>query len=551
MKACKIDCFEIRVYIDFVRSGKIEVCKEQLLLCDYIEKVFEEEELFINKEQLKQYLSFEQYFPFKLFEWEKFVFALHNCVYKSNGQLRWKFLLLYAGRGVGKNGYLAFEDFCLLTPVNGVREYHIDIFATSEDQAKTSFMDIYNVLSENEKKMSKFFEWNKEVIKNKKTGSELRFRTNNFKTKDGGRPGKVDHDEVHAYENSKLIDVSITGLGKKKYPRRTVATTDGDVRDGPLDRYLKTAIEILEGKRKDNGMLPFICRLDSEEEVHQEKNWTKSNPSLIYLPDLLDEIRTEYEDYTEDPMSHLAFMTKRMNRPQGDKESEVTSWENVLATNRPLPDLRGQMCVGGLDYAKTTDFVSVGLLFIIDSIHYWITKTWVCKACNDLGRIKFPLDEAAARNEIEWVDDVEISPELPANWFLEMSQEYIILGIAIDSYRHTLMKPALENVGFDAKKDGRNNIKLVRPSDEMQIVPIITSLFNHQQIIWGDVMIMRWYTNNSKQELSTKGNITYGKQEPKSRKTDGFKAFVAAETLAELLEQSSVTQYQEIEVAIY
>jgi phage terminase large subunit-like protein len=43
------------------------------------------------------------------------------------------------GRGAGKNGYLSFEDFCLLSAANGVREYHIDTFAASEDQAKTSF----------------------------------------------------------------------------------------------------------------------------------------------------------------------------------------------------------------------------------------------------------------------------------------------------------------------------------------------------------------------------------------------------------------------------
>lgn len=41
---------------------------------------------------------------------------------------------------------------------------------------------------------------------------------------------------------------------------------------------------------------------------------------------------------------------------------------------------------------------------------------------------------------------------------------------------------------------------------------------------------MRWYTNNAKQVLDAKGNITYGKIEPKSRKTDGFMAMVAAAT---------------------
>lgn len=70
------------------------------------------------------------------------------CI-QENGQLRFPVLLIYVGRGAGKNGYLGFEDFCLLTPVNGIKHYNIDIFAMSEQQAKTSFNDVYNVLDDN------------------------------------------------------------------------------------------------------------------------------------------------------------------------------------------------------------------------------------------------------------------------------------------------------------------------------------------------------------------------------------------------------------------
>ena len=76
---------------------------------------------------------------------------------------------------------------------------------------------------------------------------------------------------------------------------------------------------------------------------------------------------------------------------------------------------------------------------------------------------------------------------------------------------------------------------LVRPSDEMMIIPTITSLFNNHAIGWGNNPLMRWYCNNSNRITSSAGNMTYGKIEPKSRKTDGFKAFVAAEILRDEL----------------
>ena len=39
---------------------------------------------------------------------------------------------------------------------------------------------------------------------------------------------------------------------------------------------------------------------------------------------------------------------------------------------------------------------------------------------------------------------------------------------------------------------------------------------------------MRWYTNNTCIKPEAHDNFSFGKIEPKSRKTDGFKAFIAA-----------------------
>lgn len=526
----------IQKYIDLVRSGLFEVCEEQLMLCEMIEDVFEREELFIDDEQLEKYLSFEKYFPFKLLDWERFCFALHNTVYKSDGQLRWPILVIMVGRGAGKNGYLAFEDFCLLTPVNGVKHYNIDIFAMSEKQAQQSFKDVYNVLEDNKAKMEKHFRWTKEIIVNLKTKSEFTYNTSSPKTKDGYRPGKVDFDEYHAYENMKLVDVATTGLGKVAHPRRTIVTTDGDVRGGPLDTLIDKCEMILRREVEDNGTLPFICRIKDKKEIEQKKNWTKANPSLFYFPTLQHELDIEYTDYLADPIGNASFSTKRMNCPQGSKENEVTTWENILATNRPIMDLIGRACVGGIDYAKTTDFVAAGLLFVIDGIRYWLTHSWVCRQSPELSRIKAPLMEWEMRGLLTFIDDAEIAPSIPATWLAENRKKYNIVGLGLDYYRYTLLSKALTEVGFDANKKGCNNIKLVRPSDEMMISPSITSNFVNKVYAWGDNPLMRWYTNNSKICMSSAGNITYGKIEPKSRKTDGFKALVAAETISDKLD---------------
>ncbi|MFP9180982.1 terminase large subunit domain-containing protein, partial [Enterococcus faecalis] len=90
----------------------------------------------------------------------------------------------------------------------------ISIVANSEEQAKTSFEEIYNTIKRN-KTLQKAFEYGKSVITSKKTGSKLKYRTSNGETKDGLRDGAVAFDEIHRYESNKDVKVHISGLGKK------------------------------------------------------------------------------------------------------------------------------------------------------------------------------------------------------------------------------------------------------------------------------------------------------------------------------------------------
>lgn len=523
----------IRKYIDYVRSGTVPVCQDQIKLVALVEKAFQTEDIRLDEAQADRYLALQKHFPYRLLEWEVFCFLLHNCVYKkSNGQLRWPNLAIDVGRGAGKNGYLAFEDFCLLTPVNGVKNYDIDIFAMSEEQAAATFDDIYNILESNPDYFKKYFEWTKVCIRNLKTGSKLRFRTSAPKTKDGGRPGKVDFDEYHAYENTELTDVAITGLGKKKFPRRTIITTPGNVRGGPYDKMLDRAEKVLNGELDDGGWIYFICRVDSDAEILMPEMWPKANPSLLDpdRPELLQEIQSEFQEYMEDPAGHLAFAVKRMGRIKTDMQTAVTSWENILAASTPLPEpeiLYGRYATAAIDYASTQDFVAAGILIPVNGMFYWICHVWVCLQSPTLNHVKFPIYEAESRGELTTVDAPEIAPEIPVAWLAQQAAKYCLLLSGIDHFRYTLLSKAFTSYGFDAdRKTG--NLKLTFTPEQSMVAPLISSAFINHKICWGDNMTMRWMTNNATRLIDKRGNISFGKIEPKSRKTDGFMAFVMA-----------------------
>jgi len=121
-----------------------------------------------------------------------------------------------------------------------------------------------------------------------------------------------------------------------------------------------------------------------------------------------------------------------------------------------------------------------------------------------------------------------------------------VQGAAIDDFRYTLMREALEEIGLTTGKRGEGDIKLVKPSDIMRVIPVIDSVFVNQRFIWGNNPMLRWATNNTKKVASSRkigmdtGNYIYAKIEAKSRKTDPFMALVASMTIEDRLQGSSL-----------
>lgn len=535
--SCKIPP-EILEYIELVESDTPRASPDQHALVAYIRTVFDTEDIHVDEEQLHKYLGLSKYFPFdRLFPWQHFLIGLWLCTYKADGTPRWKTLLCMVGRGAGKDGFIAYTSCCVLSPYNPVSHYNVDICANNEEQAVTPVKDLAEVLESPkwQAKLAKHFYHTKELIQGRKNKGVMKGRTNNPKGRDGMRSGMVVFNEVHQFENYDNIKVFITGQGKVAHPRVGVFTSNGEVSDGPLDDYLARGRRILFEGEDDHGFLPFICCLNSKDQVHDKENWFMANPSLYYLPHLLQEIEDEYRDWVEHPEQNGDFLTKRMGLRAGFKEVSVTDYEKVKATNQPLPDLRGWSCTVGIDYAELSDWASVIFHFRKGPLRMDLHHSWICLQSKTLHRVKAPWKEWANAGHITLVDDVSIHPDLLAGYIQKLATRYNIRMLAMDHHRWTLVSESLRKVGFDANDKSR--VKLVRPSDIMQVEPVIQECFDRSQFIWGDCPPLRWAVNNTKRVRSSKklgvdtGNYIYAKIEGKSRKTDPFMALVAAMTV--------------------
>jgi phage terminase large subunit-like protein len=280
--------------------------------------------------------------------------------------------------------------------------------------------------------------------------------------------------------------------------------------------------------------------------------WHKANPSLKYLPELQKEMNKIFTKMKYQAYLAIDFMTKRMNFPAEDIYLVVAEWEKIQAAateERPIPyeELKGLSCVGGVDYASIRDFVSVGLLFKHKGTRIYIEHTFVChKALQIESRpIKFPIQEAVDKGLITIIKKDSVSADDVADWFLEQAGRYNILNIACDDYRAKLVEKKFTEVGLP--------LKIVRsgPPTHAKIAPLIESMFAEETLILGDNMTMRWYINNTCQEIDKKGNTTYLKIEPKTRKTDGFFGFVHALVLDSELVEANESNFETPGVRIY
>lgn len=544
---CKFNKY-IDNYMNEIRSGNIPSSKEIKQAMNYIDEKLSDNDVIIKHDMIDKAVELtEKYFDMKLLNWELFLFALIHCYYKSTDMVVFDEFIIVMGRGNGKNGFISPVAWYLTTHYHGIKGYNVDIIANSEDQAQTSFFDIFEVLENTWKKSKKFFTKTKEEIKNRITKSYIRYNTSNAKTKDGKRSACLIFDETHEYENYDTIKVFTSGFGKRKHSRVFYITTNGYVRGGVLDDQLQIAKDVLDGKIKDLGLLPLIYKIDSKEEVDDPKNWIKACPSLPYFPNLKKEMDKEFIKMKYQPHVALDFMTKRMNLPAQDAFTAAVPWEKILKTNREIPyeQLQGMQCIGALDYAMVTDFASCGLLFKYNGLRYWVEHTFVChKALEVTSRpIKFPVKEMEQRGLITIVQGDSITPEIISNWFLEQQKKYNIVNIFADSYRIQLLKSKFNEVGLP--------IQEVRsgPITHGKVAPLIESIFAEEQIVMGDNPTMRWYINNTYQELDKKGNITYKKIEAKTRKTDGFFALIHALSKDEDLKEQ--TSYISLDVHTY
>lgn len=545
-----ITCKEIDDYLAYAKAHPNRINRERkLLIKNIVLPTLRRNDVFFDEKTYRNCIKYCEKHYYPLFPYQKFIYAF-VFMYVNDMPLFPKIIVMM-GRGNGKDGFIVPLVNFLQTPLYGVKNYHVEIVANSESQVKDTFKVAYDAMSI--PAMKGKFKVTKELITNVATGSELKYNTSNASTKDGKRPGCLVLNEIHAYENYDQINVFESALGKVKHPREFIITTNGYVRDGPLDELLTMMIEILTTGENPLGYFPFICKIDDVKEVDDQESWHKANPSMEYMPILENQILKDYLEMIKLPSKKPEFLTKRMNLPARNEEQTVCKWEDVLRccyediekkTPRKTPNTNGKPAIVAIDYADIRDFASAGVLTEENGEYIWRQHTWICADSPFFDSIKFPIVQNYGLPEFS---DYEVvyGPVIPiepiVQWCIDRTAEYTVMKITMDTYRYTMFKLIFEQYGIkpESKQDPNGKLRLLRKIGSVCgiIAPDIESLFAEGKINYGPSAIMRWYTNNTDVSADKYGNKQFGKIEPKLRKNDGFMAFAAAMFSKDLLKE--------------
>lgn len=520
-------------YIQQWRNGKIILNQERIDLINYLENhVLVKDNIYFDDEKIDKCIRFidKWYFPVQPFQ--KFIIAFLFLMDEELDTPYFTEFALFMGRGAGKNGFIsAISDF-FTTPIHGIKKYDISIVANSEDQAKTSFNEIYDTLLEHKRnkvaeRPKAPYEVSKTEIKNRSTQSIIKYNTSNTKTKDGGREGCVIFDEIAIYETADMVNVKRGGLGKVPHDRTFYISTDGFVREGFMDGMKDRILEVLEGKNTEDRIFPFYCKLDDPKEVDDETMWEKANPMLHppltgYAKNLKRKIKEEFNVLHINRSNKPEFMTKRMNLPEVDEEKVVAPWEEIKATNKPLPNLENKACIGGLDYALVRDFASVGLLFRDNDEYYWLTHSFIRREFLETTHLEPPIEQWADDGLLTIVDDDVIDISYIVNWFLQQQSKYNLTKVISDNFRTDIVRRPFEEAGIP--------LEVIKNPTAIHglLAPRIDTMFAKKQITFGDNPLMRWFTNNVAVKMQPDGSKKYIKKDEVRRKTDGFHAMLHA-----------------------
>lgn len=199
------------------------------------------------------------------------------------------------------------------------------------------------------------------------TRGEIKALGRDTKSIDGFRPYFASVDEYHLHKDNQMYKLLADGTAKLKQCLISVITTAGFDINGPCYELYEHCKMILAGLHDDETQFVFICELDKDDDIWDEKNWPKASP--LWTEQTLISLRLAAKTAKAMQGAELRnFMTKWLNRWVTFSDNQYMNMEHwkACASDKTIEDMEGQECYLGLDLSSGGDLTSGSLEFPLD-----------------------------------------------------------------------------------------------------------------------------------------------------------------------------------------
>lgn len=521
-------------YARDVLDGRIITGEWTQKACRRFFNDLERTDVVFREDKAQQFLTFFKYLrhvkgdlagqQIELLPFEVFNFINLFGFYALDGTRRFRTAYLSVARKNNKTTAAAgFELYGLIA--DGEAGSEVYVAATSQHQSNILF-NIAKGMVRKSPALAKRIDITKETLSHLPTESCFQALTADAETKDGLNAHFIVVDELHAHKTRDLWDVLETSTGARSNPLMLAITTRGTLLDGicyELDDYSQ---KILNGLVQDDSVFCNIYTLDKNDDVFDERNWVKANPSLGYAKKIktMRDLALKAKSQTQ---AKNNFLTKHLNiwAAAAYAYFDTAAWKSgagVLPESRPLFKLWV-----GLDLATKLDFAAaVKVFFDEETGHYYIDVLfWLPKARltdADVSERQRELYKkwhdagAFQATEGDMIDYEVIKNDLEAWVKGEPLQE-----IAIDPWQATHLGTLLNNEGFPVVQVPQTVKSLSEPMKHTQ------ALIKAKKLMHTDNPLMNWMMANVVAKEDVKENV-YPRKQTKNDKIDGPVALLIA-----------------------
>ncbi len=311
--------------------------------------------------------------PFKLIPWQRSIVWDVYGTMNDRGVRRYRYVYVECAKKNAKSAFTSgIGNLHLFNPFepNG----QIVICAGDREQAEETIYNPLVEMIEQDKSLIKRVRIrdSKKEIENKETGTTLKVISAEAFTKHGWNISCCIFDELHVQPNRHLYDTMLKGAGlARRQPIWWFITTSGDDPDRVSIAWEvhEKAYNILQARASKNKekdistWYPVICAYDGDD-IYNEKNWKKANPSLgvaLQIEDLRD-LAMEAKLHPADER-----LFRWLNLCQW-VTTKLSSWLSLDLFDATVGDwdrssLLGKECFIGGDFSTTTDLSGICLLF--------------------------------------------------------------------------------------------------------------------------------------------------------------------------------------------